>query len=146
MPDLIERLASGERYLFAALNAVARPLVQRGVGSPCLTPVGLVVLEHRGRKTGATHATPLWAVRVGQQLLVSTFRGQRSQWMQNLDKTPETHVWLGGRRREFHASLARARGEAAAATLPKTLGDRLVEYVRGSSIAFGLTVAVLRPT
>ena len=106
MPDVSEHLASAERYIFRSLNAVARPLIQRGLGSPCLTPVGLVVLEHRGRKTGATYSTPLWAFRAGHFLLVTTFRGDRSQWMRNLEDTPDAHVWLGGKRRGFRASTA----------------------------------------
>ena len=143
MPDVSEHLASAERYIFRSLNAVARPLIQRGLGSPCLTPVGLVVLEHRGRKTGATYSTPLWAFRAGQLLLVTTFRGDRSQWMRNLEDTPDAHVWLGGKRRGFRASTAAS--ESGGATLPSTPADRVLASLRESWKALGLSVAVLRP-
>ena len=107
-----------ERRVFRTLNSIARPLIQLGVGSPCLTPLGLVVLETRSRTTGRTHSTPLWTLRAGHLLVVSTVRTGRSHWLQNLRERPEVAVWLGGRRRPFVASPVESSPLAVAILRP----------------------------
>ena len=96
-----------ERCVFGALNALVRPAVRRGFAGPCGTPFGLVLLEHTGRKSGRTYESPLMAIRLGQRVLVSTVRDDRSEWIRNLEADEETHVWVNGRRRPVRAEVLR---------------------------------------
>ena len=75
-----------QRQAFRVLNAVVRPSIRRGFGSPCLAPWGLVVLEHKGRRTGRTYESPLLALRIGRRVVVTTYRKERSQWVRNLEE------------------------------------------------------------
>ena len=84
-----------EKRFFRTLNTYLEPLISTGVGSPGLTPVGAVVLETTGRKSGRTYKTPVLASEFASLLLVSTVRS-RSQWIKNLAVTPQTKVWLRG--------------------------------------------------
>ena len=84
-----------EKRFFRTLNTYLEPLISTGYGSPGLTPVGAVVLETTGRKTGRTYKTPVMASEFAGLLLVSTVRS-RSQWIKNLAATPQTNVWLRG--------------------------------------------------
>ncbi len=49
--------------LLGPLNQLARPLIKAGLGGPCLTPFGLVVIEVLGRRTGIVREVPLLALR-----------------------------------------------------------------------------------
>jgi deazaflavin-dependent oxidoreductase (nitroreductase family) len=84
-----------EKRFFRTLNTYLEPLISTGLGSPGLTPVGAVVLETTGRKSGRTYKTPVLASEFATLLLVSTVRS-RSQWIKNLAATPQTKVWLRG--------------------------------------------------
>ncbi len=99
-----------ERGLFSAVNAVVRPAVRRGFASPCGSPVGLVMLEHTGRKSGRTYESPLLALRLGRRVLVSTVRDEASQWIRNLEADEDAHLWLNGRRRAVRAEVVRGPG------------------------------------
>jgi deazaflavin-dependent oxidoreductase (nitroreductase family) len=92
-----------ELEFFRALNRVVEPLVRKGLGSPRLVPTGFVVLESLGRVSGRWRRTPLAATRLGPYVVVSTFRGNRSQWVRNLRAHPEARVWLAGKRRDGKA-------------------------------------------
>ncbi len=92
-----------EVEFFRMLNRVVEPLVRVGVGSPRLIPSGLIVLETRGRKTGRRIRSPLAATRIGDHIVIGTFRGKRSQWVLNLAAQPRTRYWLRGRPREAKA-------------------------------------------
>jgi deazaflavin-dependent oxidoreductase (nitroreductase family) len=84
-----------EKRFFRTLNSYLEPLIRTGVGSPGLAPVGAVVLETTGRKSGRTYKTPVLASEFSDLLLVSTVRS-KSQWIKNLAATPQTQVWLRG--------------------------------------------------
>ena len=101
---------------FNALNAVARPLLKLGVGSPWPVGAGLVVLETTGRVSGLKREVPLVATRVGDRVFVSTVR-RRSQWVRNLEATPAAGVWVAGRKREATATATVRRGPFDVATL-----------------------------
>lgn len=101
---------SVERGLFKAVNAVVRPAVRRGFAAPCLSPFGLVLLEHTGRKSGRTYESPLVALRLGRRVLVSTVRDERSEWVRNLESDESAHLWLNGRRRAVRAEVHRGPG------------------------------------
>jgi hypothetical protein len=99
-----------ERRAFRALNAIVLPSIQRGFGAPCVAPWGLVVLEHTGRRSGQKYESPLLALRLGSRIVVSTFRNESSQWLRNLERTPDAHLWLNGERLPFRAQVLRATG------------------------------------
>jgi len=113
-----QALDAWEAPLFRALNRVAVPLVRRGLGSPCLAPLGLVVLEHTGRHSGALYEAPLMGFKTPAGTLVSTYRGERSQWLRNLEREPSTHYWVGGRRRACQVRVARGAGVGVALLTP----------------------------
>ncbi len=86
-----------EREFFRMLNAVVEPAVRKGIGSPRFVPGGLIVLETVGHKSGASRRTPLVATRLQGHVFISTFRGERSQWVKNLQKQPRVRYFLGGK-------------------------------------------------
>lgn len=92
-----------EQSFFRALNQVVEPAVRRGIGAPWLAPVGLIVLETRGFKSGLPRRTPLLAFRAGDYVIVSTGRGQRSFWVKNLRKRPNATLFMNGRERKVRA-------------------------------------------
>lgn len=95
MPTLAPRF---ERQFFRTLNSVVEPLVRNGVLSSRLTPGTLVVLESTGYLSGEARRTPLLATRISKKYcLLSTFRGERSFWIRNLQARPEAILFLGGR-------------------------------------------------
>lgn len=85
-----------EADFYRTLNAFVEPIVRAGVGSPCLLPTGLIVLETVGRRSGATHRTPLVAMAIGDHVLVGSLRGERSQWIKNVRANADVRYWLRG--------------------------------------------------
>jgi DNA-binding LacI/PurR family transcriptional regulator len=65
------------------VNQVVEGLVRAGVGTPCNYGGGVIVIETKGRKTGARRTIPVLAQRLGNTLIVSTVRAN-SQWIRNL--------------------------------------------------------------
>ena len=131
-----------QRQAFRALNAVVRPSIQRGFGSPCLAPWGLVVLEHTGRRTGRTYESPLLALRLGRRVVLTTYRTDQSQWIRNLEDQPETHLWLNGRRKAYRAQVLREGAEPEDAAV--LFGQRAWRSAR-VLLAAGFAVSVLEP-
>lgn len=133
-----------EMEFFRALNRVVEPLVRKGLGSPRLVPTGLVLLETLGRISGSWRGTPLVATRLGPYVLVSTFRGARSQWVKNLQAEPAARLWLGGKRREVRSLVIHAgqspRVPKAWPESLRTLVKLLVPFTRT-----GWSFAVLAP-
>ena len=133
-----------EREFFRILNRTVEPWIAAGVGSPGLFPLGIVLLETRGRRSGADRRVPLVAYLNEAHLVVSTVRGDRSQWWRNLLATPEAVAWILGVRRRFTASVypAPADHSPAAAYQPvvAALVASLLPWVAG-----GLRFAVLAP-
>lgn len=115
-PVVQNLLDASSKAGFRALNTIVRPLLKLGAGSPWPVGTGLVVLETTGRTTGQRREVPLLATRVGDQVYVSTVR-RRSQWVRNLEATPEAFVWLSGRRRPVTATEIVRRGAFDVATL-----------------------------
>jgi deazaflavin-dependent oxidoreductase (nitroreductase family) len=100
-PSLAAR--SVEAEFFRKLNQIVEPRVRAGCGSPRLVPGGLVVLETRSRNTGRRSRVPLTALRIKDHVLVSTYRGRRSQWVKNVAADPRVRYWIGGQPRAAKA-------------------------------------------
>ena len=95
------------RSALRLVNQTVLPTVKAGVVSP---PPGLgqgiVVLETTGRTSGQPREVPLAAVRVGDRIMVTTVR-QNSQWLKNLEASPDATVWTCGRADRMIATVRR---------------------------------------
>ena len=100
-----------EAEFFRMLNRIVEPRVRAGWGSPRLAPGGLVVLETKGRRTGRRSRVPLAAMQLRDHVVVSTFRGDRSQWVKNAQANPEVRYWLRGRPRQARAVVLSPNGK-----------------------------------
>jgi deazaflavin-dependent oxidoreductase (nitroreductase family) len=132
--------SSLEADFFRLLNRVVEPRVRAGWGSFHLVPGGLIVLETRGRRTGRRARVPLAATRVGGSVVVSTFRGRRSQWVRNLAARPRVRFWLRGRERSATAHVIAPGGSAHLPRALRWLGSLLAPYTNA-----GWAFAVLVP-
>ena len=133
-----------EREFFRMLNRVVEPAVKLGIGSPRFVPGGLILLETTGFKSGATRRTPLVAIRLGGYVFISTVRGDRSFWVNNLIKKPRVQYFLGGKPRQAKAFvMAPGKRYRRPTSLPTYIGritDFLAPYTRA-----GWAFAVLSP-
>ena len=100
---------------FRVLNQLVTPPLRSGLASPPNVGPGLVVLETTGRKSGAPREVPLIAARVGDRLVVSTVRSD-SQWLRNLEASPEGRVWTCGRPQAVTAVVRRGALNTAVLT------------------------------
>lgn len=126
------------------LNRIVEPVVRAGVGSPRMVPSGFIVLETVGRKTGKVRRSPLAATRLGEYVIVATFRGDRSQWVFNLAAQPRTKYWIGGKRRDARAFVM---VEGKRFRIPKSLPTGMQKVVRflAPYTKAGWAFAVLSP-
>jgi len=133
-----------EREFFRMLNRVVEPAVRKGVGSPRFVPGGLIVLETTGFKSGVQRRTPLVATRLNGYVFVSTFRGDRSFWLKNLQKKPQVTYYLAGKPRQARAYVVKeGKRYQRPKALPPVIGritDLLAPYTRA-----GWAFAVLAP-
>lgn len=133
-----------EREFFRMLNRVVEPAVRRGIGSPRFVPGGLIVLETLGFKSGQVRRMPLAATRLHGYVFISTFRGDRSIWVKNLQKRPRTSYYLGGKKREAKAFVMMpGKRYTKPKSLPPFIGkitDFLAPYTKA-----GWAFAVLAP-
>ncbi len=131
---------SVEKTVFRTVNRFLEPTIRVGIGSPWLVPVGAVVMETTGRKSGRTYNIPVVASEYRGFLVASTVRGS-SQWMKNVAAVPDIGVWLRGKRRACTAYVI-ADGEVSQslpADMPKPLGllvDSLTSLSKNSSASF----------
>jgi deazaflavin-dependent oxidoreductase (nitroreductase family) len=134
-----------EVAFFRALNRVAEPLVRAGLGSPRIAPGGLIVLEMKGRRSGRALRIPLAATRLGEHVLVATYRGDRSQWVRNLAAEPRVRFWLAGRPRAARAYLVtQEKRSRLPASVPAPL-HQLASFLAPLTAA-GWAFALLAPT
>jgi deazaflavin-dependent oxidoreductase (nitroreductase family) len=135
----LERL---EADFFRGLNQFVEPLVRAGLGAPVLSPMGAIVLEAQGRKTGRRSNVPLMAAVIGDLVVVSTVR-RRTNWLKNLAANPEVRFWLGGREREATA-FAIGPGIEAPSEMPPRVSC-LASALKQHSVLFGTGFAILMP-
>ena len=135
-----------EAQFFRKLNGFVEPAVRAGLGSPGIWPAGLVVLESTGRRSGRTYRVPVAATLVGQMVIASTVRGERSQWLKNLSATPAVRYWLAGREREAVAIVFSPKAPIPGADTMPSLLRPLVPGLAWLSAAFGMGFAVLIPS
>jgi deazaflavin-dependent oxidoreductase (nitroreductase family) len=93
------------RPLLRLINKIVDPLVRLGFVSPHAGP-GLVVVETTGNRTGLPRRVPLFGLRAGESVIVSTFR-PNSTWVRNLEDHPQAEFWSGGIRRRATAVVHR---------------------------------------
>ena len=87
----------------AVFRASGGRLMSRFDGAP------LLVLHHRGARTGEPRSTPLIHLRDGENVVVVASMGGQPKnpaWYHNLRAHPEVEIELGGRRRPVSARLA----------------------------------------
>lgn len=134
-----------EVQFFRMLNQLVEPHVRAGWASPRLVPGGFIVIETEGRRTGRRSRVPLAALRVDHHVVVSTFRGNRSQWVRNLAANPNVRYWLRGRAHRARALVVSAGHRER---LPKDL-PAAVRWLLRSLLPYtyaGWAFAVLRPS
>lgn len=117
--------------------------MRHGVLSPRYAPVGLILLESIGYKSGTTRATPLLATHLGRYTLVSTVRGKKSFWVRNLQKQPSIRFHRGGRLKEASAQVFTPDDTTPdTKSLPPTVAALINTLLRNGSN--DLALAVLR--
>jgi len=80
--------------VLAPFNRLVTNRVQ-GVWAPYLAPWAVVV--HRGRRSGRTYRTPVFAIRYGQRLALGVLYGVRSDWVRNVLDAGQATVLRCGR-------------------------------------------------
>jgi deazaflavin-dependent oxidoreductase (nitroreductase family) len=88
-----------------------------------------VLLETRGRRSGAPRMTPLARGPLdGDVVWVASVHGRRAQWVRNLEVTPDVRIKLSGRWHDARASVREyddamaQRFNLYARSGPRTLG------------------------
>ncbi|MEM7126362.1 MAG: nitroreductase/quinone reductase family protein [Chloroflexota bacterium] len=136
-----------EKAFYANLNQILEPLIRAGVGSPGLVPVGPIVVEAIGRKSGRVYNTPVLATECADLLLISTVRS-RSQWYKNLASTPQTRVWLRGQPQDVAAHIISPHlslSSISTAQPPSPLARLLIDGLRPFSTLTGVRFAIFEP-
>ena len=134
---LCSRLQPIEKRFFSTLNRFLEPVIRAGVGSPGLSPIGAIILETTGRKSGRTYRTPVLASEFDNFLVISTVRA-RSQWVKNLAVAPQTRVWLRGQSQPVSAYVIGSEVDQAATSPtiePVIKRLRLLSNLTGASFA-----------
>jgi deazaflavin-dependent oxidoreductase (nitroreductase family) len=134
-----------ERDLFRTLNRFVEPAVRKGILSPKCAPVGLILLETIGFKSGVVRSTPLLATHVGNYTIVSTVRGKQSFWIRNLQEQPDISFYKGGRLKKASSVVITSETDPQALdSLPWAIAA-ITNALLGDG-AQGLALAVLRTT
>jgi hypothetical protein len=137
--------ARAEAEFFRTLNAFVEPLLMAGYGAPGFWPTGMIILETASARTGRPSRVPLLATVLDGCAFVSTLRGVRSQWVQNLRARPEVRYWIAG-----GAHRGRARVFALDTRRPPTdglppLARAVADALLPPATLFGWTFAVISP-
>jgi len=137
--------SSMESEFFRTLNSLVEPVARAGFFSPDRWPVGIVVLETTGRRTGKARSTPVMAIVIDGCAIVGTARGERSDWFRNLQASPDARYWLGGELHEARAlTFAPGQEQPATGALPALVQDAVCAKLPAVD-AMGCRFAVLVP-
>ena len=115
--------------------------MRAGFGSLWIFPVGLIVLETTGRKTGLPQRVPLLAAMIGGHIVVSTVRAQESQWLRNVLEDPDVGYWLRGQELRGRAIVVMSGRD-----VPDVVDDDarcLVDALRKPAATFGTAFVIL---
>ena len=104
MPRLFRVMGKAQSWLYRRTGG--RIGGKWRVGAGFRKPADVLLLEHRGRKSGTLFTAPLLYMTDGDDLVVVASQGGRSghpQWYRNLLADPEAHVQLGAEHRPVRA-------------------------------------------
>ena len=105
----------------------------------------VLLLTHRGRRSGTSYTTPVAYARDGEDYVVAASNGgidREPQWWQNLQAEPRTTVEVRGRRVDVVAGLADE------ADRPRLWGalNAIIDTYDAYQAAVGRRIAVIRLT
>jgi deazaflavin-dependent oxidoreductase (nitroreductase family) len=134
-----------ESEFFRVLNSMVEPIARTGFASPDRWPVGVIVLQTTGRRSGEERSNPVMAMVIDGHPIVGTARGERSDWFRNLQASSDVQFWLGGELHEGRA-LTFAPGQEHPATdhLPPLVQDAVCSMLPAVD-TLGCRFAVLAP-
>jgi deazaflavin-dependent oxidoreductase (nitroreductase family) len=121
------------------------PVAESGCLSPEVWPLGLILLETIGRRSGEPHRTPVLAMMMDDHVIVRTFRGERSDWFKNLRANPNVRYWSDGRARSARAVVHAPGEECSTDPLPAFAAAGVAAAGLGVQL-MGWRFAVLVPT
>ncbi|GAA3385150.1 nitroreductase family deazaflavin-dependent oxidoreductase [Cryptosporangium minutisporangium] len=107
LPKIFKYLAKTQVWLYRRTRG--RIGGKWRVGAGFRKPVPVLLLDHRGRKSGRPFTTPVLYAVDGDDLLVVASQGgleAHPQWYLNLCASPETSVQIRGSRRSVRARVA----------------------------------------
>lgn len=99
---------------------------------------GFLLLTHRGRRSRQWRRTVVEVVARGEDgktFYISSGWGEKSNWLQNIQKDPEIHIQIG--RQRFHGLATRLPRQQAADVLLKYAMQNPVAFQRLSKMMLG---------
>ncbi len=122
------------RRLFHAMNYFMVFMLRLGLGRLCeVWPAGfgrIMMIRHRGRKTGRSYLTPVNYATVDGQIYCTAGFGSGTDWYRNLLADPCVELWL-------------PRGHRRARAADVSDSPRRVELLRAITIASGFAGPLL---
>lgn len=100
---VLRRLTGAHTFIYRASGGLAGRKVP---GSP-----PMLLLDHKGAKSGRQRVTPLVYVEDGDDVVIVASKGgnpKHPAWFHNLRANPDTTVQIGRERRDVHARVATA--------------------------------------
>jgi deazaflavin-dependent oxidoreductase (nitroreductase family) len=107
----------------------------QGMWAPYIPPYAMVI--HKGRRSGASYRTPVWAYRSGDELIIAIPYGQGSDWIRNLRAAGQGEVIRAGRRytlTDIRITDNRSLGAAAPRPLRRTVGSVQLLIARATPV------------
>jgi len=109
-PNYTPEQLNGLRRFFHAMNHVMVFMLRLGLGRMCeWWPEGfgrIMVIEHRGRRSGRHYTTPVNYAPVDGDVYCLAGFGPRTDWYRNVLADPNVRLWLPKGKCSAHASEA----------------------------------------